>query len=65
MLGADELVLQFRHLLFRAVEHAAEIVPDAMIDVPAGHAGQLLERAAQLLFATTPPARPFSRAADG
>ena len=50
MLCADEFVLQFRHLLFRAVEHAAEIVPDPLIDIPAGYAGQLLERAAQLLL---------------
>ncbi len=33
MLRADELVLQFRHLFFRAVEHAAEVIPKAQIDI--------------------------------
>ena len=39
MLRADEFVLQFRHLLLRAVEHAAEIVPDPLIDIPTGYRG--------------------------
>ena len=50
MLGAEEFVLQFRHLFFRAVEYAAEVIPNPLIDIPTGYAGQLLERAAQLLF---------------
>ncbi len=59
MLGADEFVLQFRHLFFRAVEYAAEVIPNPLIDIPTGYAGQLLERAAQLLFAATPSRTPI------
>ena len=47
MLRAQELVLQFRHLLFRAVEHAAQFVADADIDVSPCDARSPLDLAPQ------------------
>ena len=49
MLRADELVLQFRHLLFRAVEHTAQLVPETQIDIRPAYPRQFLQRAAQPL----------------
>ena len=50
MLGADKFVLQFRHLLFRAVEHTPEIAAETEIDIAPAHPWQFLQRGAELFL---------------
>lgn len=44
MLGANELVLELGHLFLRAVEDAAEIAPQALVDSGTGDAREFLNR---------------------
>src|SRR6266852_7037919 len=49
MLGARKLVFQDRHLLLRAVEHAAQFIGETKIDRAAVHLWTTLELARQSL----------------